>query len=37
MKLSEYMLSVGAKARVAANELVKTPSDKKKPCIVSYF
>lgn len=29
MKLSEYMLSVGNKARVAADELVKTPSYKK--------
>ena len=29
MKLSEYMLSVGTKARVAADELVKTPSNKK--------
>ena len=29
MKLSEYMLSVGTKARVAADELVRTPSNKK--------
>ena len=29
MKLSEYMLSVGTKARAAADELLKTPSDKK--------
>ena len=29
MKLSDYMLSVGTKARAAADELVKTPSYKK--------
>ena len=35
MKLSEYMLSVGTKARAAADELVKTPSDKKNLALLA--